>query len=253
MTRASARLTPSNCSAPGARGNDAARGEAVAMDQTESLERAQILTILTTEQYVLQGARSAALADMQGRAMLFATVVSSTLVALALVANIAKLGPAFLTFAFVLLPTLYLFGILTFVRMVQISVEDVLRSRGLARIRHWYVENAPELAPYITTSTHDDFAGMVAEMGVRSGGLLQLLMPTEVVIAFVDCVLLGVVVSMAAAVGGHQALLLSSAVGVVAAVLSIVLFIGLSARLWRSVDRILPTLFPTPAPPQNSF
>jgi len=216
------------------------------VERSTNLEPAQLITILTTEHFALQGARSAALTDMQGRATLFTTALSSTLVALALVGNIAKLGPAFQAFTFVMLPTLYVFGILMYLRIVQISLEDVLRARGLARIRHWYLEHARELAPYFLTTTHDDFAGMVAEMGVRTGPL-QLFMSTEAVIAFVDSVLLGVLISMVGVLQLHAGLLVAVGGGAVATAASLGALSLLSSRMWAALDRDHVPLFPSPA------
>lgn len=219
------------------------------MDTSDSLDRAEIITVLTTEQYVLQGARSALLTDMQGRANMFTTAVSSTLVALALVGNIAKLGDAFQAFAFVMLPTLYVFGVGTYLRIAQISVEDALRLRGLARIRHWYCENAPSIAPLFLTSFHDDMPGLTWEMGVRPG-VYQLFMATETVVALVDSVILGAIVAMFAVLRLHLGLTTAAIAGAACALISIGVLTRISMRMWENIDRDRPPMFPST--PENA-
>ncbi|HEV2737231.1 MAG TPA: hypothetical protein VGU66_01500 [Candidatus Elarobacter sp.] len=214
------------------------------MDTSDSLDRAEIITVLTTEQYVLQGARSALLTDMQGRANMFTTAVSSTLVALALVGNIAKLGDAFQAFAFVMLPTLYVFGVGTYFRIVQISVEDVLRVRGLARIRHWYRDNAPSIAPLFLTSFHDDIPGLTREMGVRPGRY-QLFMATEAVVALIDSIILGAIAAMFAVLRLQLGLAAAVIAGAVCALLSIAVLMRISTRMWENIDRDHPPMFPS--------
>jgi hypothetical protein len=214
------------------------------MDASDSLDRAELITVLTTEQYVLQGARSALLTDMQGRANMFTTAVSSTLVALALVGNIAKLGDAFQAFAFVMLPTLYVFGVGTYLRIVQISVEDALRVRGLARIRHWYRDNAPAIAPLFLTSVHDDFPGLTREMGVRPGPY-QLFMATEAVVAFLDSIILGAIAAMFAVLRLQLGLPAAMIAGAACALLSIGVLTRISRRMWENIDRDHPPMFPS--------
>ena len=59
---------------------------------------------------MLQGARSATIAESNGRANMFLAAVSGGLVALGLVATASSLGAAFYGFALVLLPTLAFVG-----------------------------------------------------------------------------------------------------------------------------------------------
>ena len=57
--------------------------------------RAAAVTFVTTEHFVLQGARSATIAESNGRANMFLAAVSGGLVALGLVATASSLGTAF--------------------------------------------------------------------------------------------------------------------------------------------------------------
>jgi hypothetical protein len=104
---------------------------------------------VTTEHFVLQGARSATIAESNGRASMFLAAVSGGLVALGLVATASSLGSAFYAFALVLLPTLTFVGFVTFERALQSSIEDTEYARRIALLRGYYFGHAPEIAPYL--------------------------------------------------------------------------------------------------------
>jgi hypothetical protein len=106
-------------------------------------------TFLTTEHFVLQGARAATIAESTGRANMFLAAVSGSLVALGLVATASSLGAAFYGFGLVLLPTLAFVGLVTFERALQTSMEDTQYARRIALLRRYYIERAPEIAPYL--------------------------------------------------------------------------------------------------------
>jgi hypothetical protein len=111
--------------------------------------RPAAVTFVTTEHFVLQGARAATIAESTGRASMFLAAVSGGLVALGLVATASGLGTAFFAFAFVLLPTLAFIGLVTFERVLQSGIEDYVYARRIALLRGFYFDNAPELAPYL--------------------------------------------------------------------------------------------------------
>jgi hypothetical protein len=115
----------------------------------EADPRSAAVTFVTTEHFVLQGARSATIAESTGRANMFLASVSGGLVALGLVATASSLGAAFYAFGLVLLPTLAFVGLVTFERAVQSSIEDTEYARRIARLLGYYFEQAPEIAPYL--------------------------------------------------------------------------------------------------------
>ena len=98
---------------------------------------------------MLQGARSATIAESTGRANMFLAAVSGGLVALGLVATASSLGSAFYGFGLVLLPTLAFVGLVTFGRALQSSIEDTEYARRIALLRGYYFEQAPEIGPYL--------------------------------------------------------------------------------------------------------
>ena len=119
----------------------------------------QLVAIMTTEHYTLQTGRAMTIAEVNGRASLFVGAVSSGLIALAFVGQISHLGTAFYVFSLVILPTLLLMGLITFERVLQADMADVVYTRGINRIRHLYLEYAPQMQPYFILSSHDDREG----------------------------------------------------------------------------------------------
>jgi hypothetical protein len=111
--------------------------------------RSAAVTFVTTEHFVLQGARAATIAESTGRANMFLAAVSGGLVALGLVATASSLGAAFYGFGLVLLPTLALVGLVTFERALQTSIEETEYARRIALLRRYYFEHAPEIARYL--------------------------------------------------------------------------------------------------------
>ena len=50
-------------------------------------------------------------------------------------------------------------GVVTVARLGQINWEDAIWVQGMNRIRHAYLDIAPELGPYFVTSKYDDDRG----------------------------------------------------------------------------------------------
>ncbi|MDX8528930.1 hypothetical protein RFM68_31120 [Mesorhizobium sp. MSK_1335] len=127
----------------------------------------EILQIMTTEHFVLQTARAATIQEASQRANLFLTTVSSVAIALGF-AQVTRMGGPFVLFSLILLPCLYFLGLVTFVRAVQVAIEDMVHARGMARIRHYYIERAPVTKPYLIHSTHDDQSAVLVDKALES-------------------------------------------------------------------------------------
>jgi hypothetical protein len=106
-------------------------------------------SFVTTEHFVLAGARASTIAESTGRANMFLAALSGGLVALGLVATASSLGAAFFGFGLVLLPTLTFVGLVTFERTLQTSIEDTEYARRIALLRTYYFEHAPEIDQYL--------------------------------------------------------------------------------------------------------
>jgi hypothetical protein len=107
------------------------------------------VTFATTEHFNLQTARSLTVSESNGRASIYLAALSGNLIALAFVGQMSRLGAAFYAFALILLPVLAFVGVVTFVRLVQSSIEDLAYANRIALLRSFYLRLAPELEPYL--------------------------------------------------------------------------------------------------------
>jgi hypothetical protein len=65
----------------------------------------------------------------------------------------SRLGAAFDAFALILLPVLASVGAVTFLRLVQSSIEDIAYAHRIALLRSFYLRVTPELEPYLVVGS----------------------------------------------------------------------------------------------------
>lgn len=111
--------------------------------------RSAAVSVITTEHFTLQGARSSTIAESTGRASMFLGAISGGLVALGLIATATRVGTAFYVLGLIVLPTLAFVGLVTADRTLQSGIEDLGYARRIAALRGYYFEVAPEVAPYL--------------------------------------------------------------------------------------------------------
>ena len=104
-------------------------------------------TFATTEHFCLQSARSITVSEANGRASIYLAALSSSLIALAFIGQMSRLGAAFFAFALILLPVLAFVGVVTFLRLVQSSIEEIAYAHRIALLRDFYLRLSPELEP----------------------------------------------------------------------------------------------------------
>jgi hypothetical protein len=210
----------------------------------------RVVQILSTEHWSLLSSRSLAYNEAFTRGGMFLTFLSASIVALALFSNAMSFGADFLVVAAVVLAFDFIIGLVTYGRILGANVDDLRAVHGMARIRHGYTQIAPGAAPYFTTGTHDDLAGVMLAYGGpswgRIGDFLYALTTSGGMIGLITCMVGGVFTAVAAllvGVSGGWAL----AVGIVG---TGVIFVALAMATFGSVARNqaqLETLFPTPA------
>ena len=123
------------------------------------------ISALVTEHFVLQSGRSTTVSEAVGRAAVYLTCVSSSLVAFGFFAAAThRLAPLVAT----VLPALIILGIFTFVRLVETSVENVVLLRRIEAIRRYYATLDPAAAAFFP-SPGDTAAAALASTGMRSG------------------------------------------------------------------------------------
>jgi hypothetical protein len=180
---------------------------------------AAAVTFVTTEHFTLQGARSQTISEANGRMSIFLGAVSGGLIALGLMATAAHIGTAFYALALTLLPTLAFVGLVTFNRVLQNGLEDLMYVVRIARLRGFYFEHAPELDAYLLSMPPEQRL-TIEGAGGGGGGWWQHFLTVAGMAAVTTSVLAGASVALlAAAMANHSlagALAAGGAVAVVA-------------------------------------
>jgi hypothetical protein len=178
---------------------------------------------------VLQGARSATIAESNGRANMFLAAVSGGLVALGLVATASSLGSAFYGFALVLLPTLAFVGYVTFERTLQSSIEDTEYARRIALLRDYYFGHAPEIGQYLLRVPSAERLLMERVPGDRWQGYRTV----AGMVAVITAVLAGSTAAVAAILIFDHSLAAAAIAGAVVALPSVVAMIRHQDSTWE--------------------
>ena len=205
----------------------------------------ELLTALTTEHFTLQGARSQAMSESSARASVYVFSVSSALVALGFIGQGSDFGDVFNAFALTVLPTVYVLGAITFVRLVECGAEDFLYGLAINRIRHHYQELAGDQADLFLLSGHDDGAGVFANMGLAAEKRSPLFAFSSA-IAVINGVVGGSTVAIALGALADAPIGLAAAAGAVAAIASVVGWVRYSLRLLAASAARTEPLFPSP-------
>jgi hypothetical protein len=122
------------------------------------------LQILATEHWSLLASRALAWNESFSRGSMLLSTLSFATVALALAAQASDFGEGFRLFALVVLPVLLVLGIGTMLRLDSATLHDATCVVGMNRIRHAYLELAPDLEPYFVMGATDDVRGILATM-----------------------------------------------------------------------------------------
>jgi hypothetical protein len=155
--------------------------------------------ILGTEHWSLLAARSLIWNEAMSRATVFLTVLSASIIALALLADATGFGPHTTTLALVLLPVVFLLGLAAHARLVQINTEELQLVLAMNRLRHAYLQIEPGLERYLTSGHHDDEQGVLATYlldrpAQQSIGAGFALVNTPTIVATVDAALAAAIV-----------------------------------------------------------
>jgi hypothetical protein len=161
-------------------------------------------TFASTEHFNLQTARAITVSEANGRASIYLAALSSNLIALAFIGQISQLGVAFYSFALILLPVLAFVGVVTFLRLVQSSLEDVAYAHRIGLLRNFYLRLSPELAPYLL---------VVRETPSAAPTAWQLTLTVAGMVAVVNSVVMGACAGLVLEAAGVHSLAISVAVG----------------------------------------
>jgi hypothetical protein len=168
------------------------------MEPTDRSLGPHAAAILAAEHWNLIAARSLIWNEAQSRATVFLTVLSASIIALALLADATGFGAQTTTLALVLLPVVFLLGIAAYARLVQINTEEFQLVLAMNRLRHAYLQIEPGLEGYFTTGHHDDERGVIAtymlDRPTRQWLWVHFLVNTPTIVATVDSALAAAVV-----------------------------------------------------------
>jgi hypothetical protein len=206
-------------------------------------DREQLLLALTTEHFTLQGARSQTMSETSARSALFIGAVSSALVALGFIGP----GKTFDAFALTALPTLYLLGAVTYVRLVECGAEDFRYGLAINRIRGYYKQLAGERADLFLLSGNDDGRGVFENMGVPPEGRKPYFAFSTAVLV-INSVVGGTAIAIAVGVILDAPLGWSAGAGAAAAIASMVAWLRYADRLLEARAAEPEVLFPSTQP-----
>jgi hypothetical protein len=185
------------------------------------------LQILATEHWSLLATRALTYNEALSRVTIFLSILSGAVIALALVAQVSRFGPAFIAIAIPLLSLVAFTGISTIGRLMQLNGDDFRWVIGMNRLRHAYLELHPELEPYFIAGQYDDLPGALQTLGYptatsrRVGSVLHALQNLPGMLSVIVAVVVGAIGAFGALAFGLPSLgvvLVSGAAFVIAIV-----------------------------------
>jgi hypothetical protein len=201
--------------------------------------------ILATEHWSLLATRSTTWSEIMSRITIQLTVLSASLVVLALVAQASGFGTPFKVLSIGLAAAVLVLGTLTSVRVRYGSMEDHALIVGMNRLRAAYLTIDPSLSPYFVTGAHDDRAGVMQTytLGVERGVLGHVVGSTAFFLNVVNTIVAGVLGALVVSAAGATTVLVV-VVGVAAAAAYFGAMLEMGRRGFTSTH--LPERFPTP-------
>jgi hypothetical protein len=213
------------------------------MDQpTDPLARQLALSALTTEQFNLQTARMGTIAEANGRSTLYLGTLSSAVIAIAFVGQANQLGDAFYLFALTLLPTVFLLGLFSFLRLVQTSIEDMVYAVGSFRIRQYFLGLDPAAVPFFPPTDPQGITKL-ERMGVVAAGPLQLLLTAASMVGCINAIVGGTAMGLAVRSLLDATVPVAAATGAAVAVGLAALLVGYQVRRFRRAAAVVPELY----------
>ncbi len=210
-------------------------------------DRQELLTALTTEHFTLQGARAQTASESASRASLYILSVSSTLVALGFIGQASERARTFDVFALTVLPTLFVLGVFTFVRVVECGAEDFRYGVAINRIRSYYKQLAGDQARLFLLSGHDDGRGVFANAAVPPEGRRQYF-TFATVVAIINSVVGASAIAIASDAIAGAPLGVAAGVGGAAGLLTLATLLRHADRLLEERTGRIESLFPSPQP-----
>jgi hypothetical protein len=196
-----------------------------------------VMSALVTEHFVLQSAASTTVGEASGRAALYLSTLSSSLVAMGFAAQSpGLLGPL----AAVVLPAIVVMGVFTTVRLVDTGVQNLTFLAGIARIRGLYRSMDPHAAKYFTpwgAAGASEATQALASLAVHQGRLVGF-GTTASMVAAINAIVAGAGVGLAAQwLMGQELLGAAIALGILTLISALALFYTYQNRRYRQFEQ----------------
>lgn len=162
------------------------------MDDKE--RQAAFLSALTTEHFVLQTAASATVTESASRASIYILALSSSLVAMGFAVQSRE---AFAPFVASILPAVFVLGLFTVIRLVDVTVEYQQYLREIARIRAYYRTLTPEAAEFFGAE-HGRWPEARLTTPLLLGRTIASLTTTGTMVAFINAFVAGAGITLLA-------------------------------------------------------
>ena len=195
--------------------------------------------ILATEHWSLLGTRGTLWSEVMSRITIHLTVVSASLVVLALVAQASGFGTPFTVLSIGLASAALILGTLTGVRVMNASHDDSALILGMNRIRAAYVDIDPGVADYLVTSWEGGREGLMQTytMGLPRSTLSHVLGSTSMFVNVVNALVAGTLGALISEAAGA-----STAVVAVVGVLCGLVYLGAWLEHGRRTFRVRSTV-----------
>jgi len=118
-------------------------------------KQAAFVAALNNHYFILQSAASSTITESAARASLYLVSLSISLVAMALVAQAHSVLDTFLA---VVLPTLFVLGLFSVVRLVDTGVQNLAYLQSMAMVRRYYAELTPEAGRFFGDGPNNPLA-----------------------------------------------------------------------------------------------
>jgi hypothetical protein len=147
----------------------------------------EFVSALGTEYFVLQSTASSTISESGSRVSIYLSSLASGLVAIGFASSSPR---AFASLTFTVLPTVFVLGWFTIVRLIDTGVANIISLRRMELIRRYYAALAPLAPPYF-----DADSAPTGDHGVRYGRWSFLFTMASMVIV-VNCVVGGATVAL---------------------------------------------------------
>jgi hypothetical protein len=181
-------------------------------NSADSADSAAFMSALVTEHFALQSVSSSTISESGSRAALYLSALSSGLVAIGFASSHRRTLEAL---AFSILPTVFILGWFTVVRLIDTSVQNIVSRRRIETIRQYYAAIDPRRAQFFESD-----AVALGVLGVHYSGK-SILFTMASMILLVNSVVAGATVALLCDLGGGVASPVAIGLGAVVALASL--------------------------------